>query len=198
MNATPLAAAPTAAVAKYPLVLPRRGARVTLRRLQPSDLRAFQSYRHDVELGRYQGWSPVSDEAALKFLADVGSADHFIPGDWVQIAIADAGTLVLLGDIGIHLNADCTQAEIGFTLQSRSQGHGLATEAVRCVISMIFELTPVDVIIGVTDGRNEASMRLLERVGMKLQSTADAEFRGETCVEHTYAVARKGCAAAAA
>jgi RimJ/RimL family protein N-acetyltransferase len=193
-----MAAMPLAPRVNYPLVLPRRGARVTLRRFLASDLRVFQSYRHDIELGRYQGWLPTSDEAALKFLAEVGSAECFVPGEWVQIAIADSDTLALVGDIGVHLRADATQAEIGFTLQRESQGRGLASDAVRCAIAMIFEHTPVDVIVGITDARNSPSMRLLERVGMTLQSTAEAVFRGETCVEHTYVAARPSRIAPAA
>ena len=36
-----------------------RGGR--LRRMRPEDLTAFQAYRALPELGRYQGWSPMSD-----------------------------------------------------------------------------------------------------------------------------------------
>jgi hypothetical protein len=38
-----------------PRVLPRSAEGIELRRLMPSDLRAFQSYRQDAEIGRFQG-----------------------------------------------------------------------------------------------------------------------------------------------
>ena len=48
---------------------PATGATIALRRLEPADLRTFQTYRSDVEVGRYQGWSPMTDAAAIAFIA---------------------------------------------------------------------------------------------------------------------------------
>ena len=45
-------------------------------------------------------------------------------------------------------------------------------------------------VIGITDARNLPSMRLMERVGMRMTETSQAVFRGEACVEHTYTVTR--------
>jgi RimJ/RimL family protein N-acetyltransferase len=191
MIATSISPEPITESTALQLVFPERGLRVTLRRLQPSDLRVFQAYRHDARLGRYQGWTATSDDDALKFLCDASAAQRFALDDWVQIGIAKSDTHTLIGDIGIHLSADCATAEIGFTLQREAHGSGLATDAVRQVIKMVFAQTPAVVIVGVTDARNAASMRLLRRVGMTLQSSANTVFRGEACVEHTYSIDRK-------
>ena len=43
-----------------------------LRRLGVGDLAAFQAYRLDPELGRYQGWSPMSPAEATDFLSAMG------------------------------------------------------------------------------------------------------------------------------
>ena len=190
MTATSTSPEPSMQSSALQLVFPARGSRVTLRRLQPSDLRAFQAYRHDEMLGRYQGWTATSDVEALNFLRRAGADERFVPGDWVQIGIANSDTLTLIGDIGIHLSADCVTAEIGFTLQREAHGGGLATDAVHQAIMMIFAQTPVATIVGVTDARNAASMRLLERVGMTLQSSVETVFRGEACMEHTYSIRR--------
>ena len=53
---------------------PVNGQRVVLRRLVAADLPAFQQYRSDDELGRYQGWSPMSDADAAEFIARMGAA----------------------------------------------------------------------------------------------------------------------------
>ena len=168
---------------------PVNGQRVVLRRLVAADLPAFQQYRSDDELGRYQGWSPMSDADAAEFIARMGSAAAFEPGAWLQIAIA-APTGKLVGDIGLHLSADAGEAELGFTLERSAQGQGMATEAVRLAIDLLFEQTTAARIVGVTDARNDSSMRLLERVGMTRIRTQQAMFRGEPCVEHTYCIAR--------
>jgi hypothetical protein len=54
--------------------LPRFGNGFVLRRLRADDLAEFQAYRRDPELGRYQGWLPVSDEEALAFLREMNAA----------------------------------------------------------------------------------------------------------------------------
>jgi hypothetical protein len=56
-----------------PRVLPRSAEGIELRRLMPSDLRAFQSYRQDAEIGRFQGWQAMSDAEALAFLLEMNN-----------------------------------------------------------------------------------------------------------------------------
>ena len=170
--------------------LPRFGTGFTLRRLSPEDLAAFQAYRHDPELGRYQGWSPLSDAQAVAFLTEMNSAPLLNPGSWTQIGIADPRSQRLLGDVGLFLDADDRYAEIGFTLERPSQGRGLATAAVREVIRLIFESSTAERVFAIADARNAASVRLLERVGMRRTETTNAVFRGEPCVEYIYSVAR--------
>jgi RimJ/RimL family protein N-acetyltransferase len=171
--------------------LPRIGPRVVLRRLTPADLPDFQSYRHDVEVGRYQGWLLQSDEEASKFIADMNGAALFSPGRWVQIGVAYRNTNLLIGDIGIFMNGDSSMAEIGFTLSPSSQGMGLGTEAVREALTLIFTYTSAERVVAVTDARNLPSIRLLERVGMARIETVAAVFRGEPCEEHRYEIARR-------
>lgn len=145
----------------------------------------------DPEVGRYQGWSPLSSEKAREFLAEMATAPLFVPGEWVQLAIAESRTGDLIGDIGVCVrNGDERSAEIGFTLAPGAQGKGLATEAVREAIAMLFEFAGVDSVVGITDTRNLPSIRLLERAGMRLRETVESTFRGEPCLEHVYEARR--------
>ena len=166
--------------------LPRSCGGVVLRRLALTDLADFQAYRHDPEVGRYQGWEPVPDDRAAAFLAEMSEVPLLQPGEWAQIAIADAGDNRLIGDIGLFLAADGTYAEIGFSMARASQGRGLATIAVREAIRLVIALTPVERIIAIADARNTPSIRLLERVGMTRVGSTDTTFRGEPAVEYTY------------
>lgn len=171
-------------------ILPRRAEGIELRRLMPSDLQAFQSYRQDAEIGRFQGWQAMSDGAALAFLTEMNSAVLLQRGQWTQIAIAQPGSATLIGDIGLFVADDAAQAEIGFTLGRAAQGRGLGSAAVRAAIALLFEQTPVQQVIAITDARNTPSMRLLERVGMTRLQTQAAVFRGEPCLEHHYRLTR--------
>jgi len=170
--------------------LPRLGAGFVLRRLSSDDLAEFQAYRHDAELGRYQGWSPMSDAEATAFLVEMNTAQLLTPGCWTQIGLADPETQRLIGDIGVFLDQDGHCAEIGFTLARHAQGRGVATAAVREAIRFIFATSRIERLIGVTDARNTASVKLLERVGMRRTGTRNAVFRGESCLEYIYALVR--------
>ena len=171
--------------------LPRSTARLVLRRFAARDLAAFQAYRHDPEVGRYQGWSALDDAGAAAFIAEMAEAAPGIPGEWFQIAVADKPTDALVGDIGIVFAKNRAGAgEIGFSLAPSAQGRGLGTEAVRCALALMFESGRVDVVKGITDARNAASIRLLERVDMRLVGTQHALFKGEACTERVYAITR--------
>jgi RimJ/RimL family protein N-acetyltransferase len=56
----------------------------------------------------------------------------------------------------------------------------------------VFQCTAARQVLANTDARNYPSIRLLERIGMQRVGSRRAIFRGETCVEITYAIARPG------
>lgn len=173
-------------------LLPRRFPGGCLRRLRQSDLGAFQAYRGIPEIGRYQGWSPMSEAEALAFLAEMERTVLFQPGQWVQLAIADPHTDALIGDIGLHLSHDSQTGEVGFTLAPSAQGRGIARAAVHEAIQLLFAATPVSRILGITDARNTPSIRLLERLGFACRETRDTVFRGEECTERIFELPRCG------
>jgi [ribosomal protein S5]-alanine N-acetyltransferase len=172
--------------------LPRHGAGVVLRRLSALDAAAFQSYRTDAELGRYQGWSAMSDAKAREFLSEMNTAPLFRPGAWAQIAVAGPDGGALLGDIGLVLAEDSQHAEIGFTLARHAQGRGLATAAAPEAVHLLFDFTAVVRVLGITDARNHASILVLGRIGMRKLDERSAVFHGEPCVECVYAILRGG------
>ena len=169
-------------------LLPREFPGGRLRRLHPRDLAAFQAYRSIPEVGRYQGWSPMSDADALAFLDEMHRAPLFTPGQWIQLGIAEPEADALVGDIGLHLSEDGASGEVGFTLQPSAQGRGLAGRAVREGVQLLFAATNVTRVFGITDERNLPSIRLLARLGFDFIESRQVVFRGEPCTEwvHVY------------
>jgi len=161
-----------------------------LRRLHPRDLAAFQAYRSLPELGRYQGWSPMSDAEALQFLDEVHHSPLFAPGHWAQLGIAEPTSDALVGDIGLYLSEDGTSGEVGFTLHPAFQGRGVATLAVREALQVFFSATSATSVLGITDERNLPSVRLLERIGFEFTESRQVVFRGEPCTERVYVLSR--------
>ncbi|MEL6450911.1 MAG: GNAT family N-acetyltransferase [Pseudomonadota bacterium] len=138
----------------------------TLRRLHPDDLRAFQAYRRDPVVAQFQGWEAVDDAQATGFLRAVAQMTPLLqPGQWAQIAIADSATDALLGDLGLHLSTDGTEAELGITLARDAQGAGHATRAVQMATTLIFDQSRAQRITYWTDARNAPARRLATRTG---------------------------------
>jgi aminoglycoside 6'-N-acetyltransferase len=172
-------------------LLPREFDGGRLRRLRPADLAAFQAYRAMPECGRFQGWVPMPDAAALAFLAEMQAAPLFTLGQWLQLGIAESPSDVLIGDVGLHLSSDGDSGEVGFTLAPSAQGRGIAGRAVRAALDLFFAFTNASHVDGVTDARNLPSVRLLERLGFVFVETRAVTFRGEACVEKVYRVRRR-------
>lgn len=175
-----------------PLLIPIRTERLVLRRLQPSDLARFAAYRADPVLARYQGWTPMTGNQAREFMVSMQTRTPLDPENWVQLAIASKADDDLLGDIGLclHRNGD---VEIGFTLRREVQGNGHATEALRALSRELLRFPEVERIVGITDARNQASIRLLGRLGMRLASWSETRFKQEPCIELRFELTRDSC-----
>jgi [ribosomal protein S5]-alanine N-acetyltransferase len=172
--------------------LPYNGKRVRLRKFCVSDLEAFQAYRCDPEIGRFQGWSPQCDLEAVVFLAKMESAEALRIDQWFQFGITGPESGRLLGDIGVVIRAaGGLVGEIGISLCRQAQGRGLATEAFQATVGLLFQHTTVDRVEGITDTRNHSSIRLLGRAGLCYARTIPAIFRGEACSEHVFQITRE-------
>lgn len=171
--------------------LPLHAGTAVVRRLAASDLERFQAYRHDPELARFQGWSAQSDADALAFLREMAAAPLLAPGQWTQLGIADPATSALIGDIGVFLAEDASFAEIGFTLARAAQGRGCASAAVDGTVAMLLRHSRAGQVVAVTDVRNLASIRLLERTGFTRGETRSAMYKGEACDEIVFTRGRR-------
>ena len=133
----------------------------------------------------------MDDKGAAAFIAGMAVARIGVPGEWFQIAVAEKSTGVLVGDIGIGIDRSRTGvAEIGFSMDPAAQRRGLGSEAVMAALALLFDSAKVDVVEGITDTRNIPSIRLLERVGMRLDRMQETLFKGELCTEHVYSLTR--------
>lgn len=164
--------------------------RLILRRLEEKDVQSLVAYRSDPEVARYQNWTNMTEDEARGFVKLKRQTPFGVLGAWLQIAIALRETDALVGDIGVCVDPEGQSAEIGFTLSASYQGKGFAAEAVGRVIKLLFDKTNVELIEGITDTRNAPSIALLERLGMRLEKTCEALFKGEICREHRFVITR--------
>ncbi|WP_225578371.1 GNAT family protein [Rhodanobacter sp. 7MK24] len=162
------------------MLLPSRGAdsvlletaRLRLDSLRGEDAQALFAYRADPSVSRYQGWRPTSPDETVRFIERQQAVAFDTPDSWFQFALRlrDSGELV--GDLGLHfVNADTV--EFGVTLSPAQQGRGLAAEAVRAVLALVFDSLKRHRVYASVDPRNLACVKLLERLGMR----KEAHFR---------------------
>ena len=166
--------------------------RLRLRRFQPDDAPRLDRYRSDASVARYQSWEAMTLEEAEAF---IGALPELLGGalgtadEWSQIAIADNATNELIGDIGLCRKSSGI-VEIGFTLDPAVQGRGYALEACGAVIASVLSLPDVMAMLAVIDSRNTSAIELVKRLGMVLDHTEEAEFKGEMCEEHHFVLRR--------
>jgi RimJ/RimL family protein N-acetyltransferase len=81
---------------------------------------------------------------------------------------ADAGCIGFAGlAIPSFLPAVLPAVEVGWRLHSAWWGRGLATEAARACVEFGFERLELRSIVSIVDARNERSLRVAEKLGMR-------------------------------
>jgi RimJ/RimL family protein N-acetyltransferase len=168
-------------------------ARLVLRRFTDADLAAFQAYRNDSAVARYQSWETFSREEALRFLSEQTGLEPLTPGRWFQIAVALKETRALVGDCAVKVSEEDTRlAEIGFTFAREHQGKGHATEAVRRLLDFLFREAGLHRVIAITDCENKPAAALLERTGLRREGhfLQNIWFKGKWGDEYLYAILR--------
>ena len=81
-----------------------------------------------------------------------------------------------VGFVGLRPRESALEPELYYGLAPEARGHGIATEAADVVLAWLFAKPEVRGVWAVTDPTNLASCRVLERLGMKLES--EGEFDG--------------------
>lgn len=98
------------------------------------------------------------------------NAEFDSPGTWFQFGIRSRETGDLVGDLGVHFLEDGEQVEIGFTVAPSRQGRGFGTEAVAGLLEYLFGTLGKHRVFVSVDPRNEPSLRLLRRLGMRQEA----------------------------
>jgi RimJ/RimL family protein N-acetyltransferase len=148
--------------------------RLRITNLTPDDASALFDYRSAEEVARFQSWLPGSVDDVRAFIVRNASIPFNQNDSWHQLAIRSAATSELVGDLGVHfVGDDGHQVEIGFTVAPAHQHQGFGAEAVAALLDHLFTVLKKHRVFASVDPRNEASMALLRKVGMR----QEAHFR---------------------
>ena len=143
--------------------------RLILRKMRVGDEEDMYAYAKRSEVTRYLLWSPHPDiyytRDYLRYLATRYAAGSFY--DWA-IVLKSSGRMI--GTCGFT-SFDCPHdaAEIGYVLNPDYRGQGIAPEAVRAVLAFGFDKLALHRIEARFIEGNEASLRVMEKVGMRFE-----------------------------
>ncbi|MFB9376689.1 GNAT family N-acetyltransferase [Kineococcus gynurae] len=154
---------------------PLRTPRLTVARATPADEDEVWAYRRRDDVGEWLGLHPV-DRADFHeiFSSRLGTGlvvrrDGDLVGD-LMLKIGDGW-----GQREVVADARGTQAELGWVLDPAATGHGYAEEALRAVITCCFTRLGLRRIVAHAFADNLRSRRLMDRLGLRLESHTVAE-----------------------
>ncbi len=144
--------------------------RLHLRPFEISDAAELYALNADPEVIRYTCDPPFAskDEAA----ALVSGYDQYDTHGMGRLSVLLKQTGAWLGWCGLKYHPENEMVELGFRFHRRYWGNGYATESARACLSYGFG-TGLQTIAARTVAANKASIRVLERLGMKPAGTGN-------------------------
>jgi RimJ/RimL family protein N-acetyltransferase len=170
--------------------LPVHTDRLVLRAHEPADAERLFGYYSDPRVALHLLTPPLDRrgaEAEIRRRLSRHAGEGRPP--ILTLAIEHEGEMV--GDLILMLQGpSCSQAEVGWVLDPRAAGRGIATEAARALVDLAFDHYGVHRVWAQLDARNERSAALCERLGMRRESHKLRDFwsKGEWTDSYEYAV----------
>lgn len=142
--------------------------RLVLRPYRFDDLDEVFAYAADEEWARYLPVpQPYRRTDAVQFLARTALLDWRLHPMW---AVVLEGAVV--GGVNIRFTVEHRLGEMGWSLARGLWGRGYTAEATRAVIDAAFRThDDLNRIRAMADGRNAASLRVMEKIGMRHEGT---------------------------
>jgi RimJ/RimL family protein N-acetyltransferase len=171
---------------------PIETARLTLRPFRADDLDGFFAIRSRPDVARFVYWEP-SDRERLQETLKIKISQSVLDGEGQALTLAvvwrERG--VLVGEVNLQwLSREHRGGEIGYAFHPDYHGRGFATEAAEVMLRLGFADLGLHRIVGRLDARNEASAKVLTRLGMRHEALlVQNEFvKGEWTDEAGYAI----------
>jgi RimJ/RimL family protein N-acetyltransferase len=175
-------------VPEYPI----ETARLRLRPFTRGDVDAVFAYRQREDVARYLFDEPMTRESCAEAVQTrVGQIGYEKDGDKIFLAVERIDDLAMLGEVSLILRSvEARQAELGYIFNPDFHGFGYATEASQGLLRLGFEGAGMHRIYARCDGRNIASAKVMERLGMRREAhfREHALFKGAWDEELIYAI----------
>jgi RimJ/RimL family protein N-acetyltransferase len=176
------------------MTLPLLTDRLLLRDFVPDDWRAAHIYESDPQTVRYQSFGPFSEEQSRDYIARNLESIRARPRRLYDLAVVLREDDSLVGRCGLSQSvSEPDEAALWYILNRGYWRRGLMSEAARRLLRFGFEELGLRRVWADTDPRNAASIRLLEKLGMRREAhfRENVFVKGEWCDTLIYAILRR-------
>jgi RimJ/RimL family protein N-acetyltransferase len=145
-------------------------AHVTLRPMARSDARAIQAYASDPRVLEHLSLEPETLKQTEAYVTDALADNIVRPRIRYRLAVVSRHRGGLIGDCVLRIEQPVRdrQGEIGFLLRPDQWNLGFGTEVARLLLELGFRRVGLHRIYGLVRPQNAASIRVLEKQGMRL------------------------------
>jgi RimJ/RimL family protein N-acetyltransferase len=148
---------------------------VLLRPPEPADADALLPIRSEEDTRRWMLWDDEPPPDHDEILANIQRAQQsWADGTWAVFTIIVAGEIVGGANLGFY---DHDIAEGSYFLARAARGKGYATRTLRLLAQWAFEKNGIERLELRVDPRNDASIRLAQRVGFTREGVERASRR---------------------
>lgn len=134
--------------------------RLTVRKFVPDDHNDLADILTDSEVTYFEPYETFTREACVQEAINFSESNEFYAVELNGKVIGK----IYFSDKGFG------SYEIGYTFNNAYQGKGFATESIKGMIEYAFTTLGVRRILAQIDTRNEKSIRLVERIGMRKEA----------------------------
>jgi [ribosomal protein S5]-alanine N-acetyltransferase len=151
------------------LQLPIRTPRLHLREFTREDLEGIFGYSSDPKVTRYLFFEPRDRERTAEYLDDLLASQRQRPRTRFELAVTEKDSGALIGACDLSL-IETRVADLGYMLGHPHWGNGYATEVALCLTGAAFRELRAERVISTVDVNNKASIRVLEKIGMRWEA----------------------------
>lgn len=155
--------------------------RLVHRAFAVDDAKSFYDLNSNPAVMRFTGEPPIeSVERARAAIASYPDFDTVGFGRWACVL---KETRQVIGFCGLKYLPELNAVDVGYRFLPEFWGQGFATEACAASLEFGFHVLHLDKIIGLVLPDNTASIRVLEKIGMKQER--EVEFIGVTALQYS-------------
>ena len=151
------------------LKLPLTTARLHLRDFVKTDFDAVHAYSSDPRVTRYLFFGPRDVEATAEYLEGLLASQRERPRTRFELAVEEIGTSRVVGACDLSF-IERNVVDLGYMLAMEAWGRGYATEISLALVDAAFHDLRVGRVISTVDVNNGASIRVLEKIGMRWEA----------------------------